>query len=317
MQTPDAIKNSIIDYAPQSLRPYLQLSRFDRPIGFWLLALPCFMGQALGRVGEFFSLFDLKLAFLWIVGSIAMRGAGCTINDIADKDFDAKVERTKNRPLACGTLSMKQAYLWLGAQLFIGFLVLLALPKQAQIVALFSIPMFIIYPFMKRITDWPQAWLGLTFNWGILVGFAAVEPINFGAFLLFFGTAFWTLGYDTIYAMSDIQDDAIIGVKSTARKFGDKAPVFVRNFYMASLGLIFLSVFAEANPKWAMFAFLPIGYFIYRDLMNQAKEIESVDADYTQIFRGNKKTGILITLALLSVVFVNWLFENILAFMPA
>lgn len=306
MKTPDAIKTSIIDFAPNALRPYLQLSRFDRPIGFWLLALPCFMGQALGRVGEFFSAYDIKLAVLWIVGSIAMRGAGCTINDIADKDFDAKVERTKNRPLACGALSTKQAHLWLGLQLFIGLLVLLALPRQAQIVALFSIPMFIIYPFMKRITFWPQAWLGLTFNWGVLVGFAAVEPLNFGAFLLFFAAAFWTLGYDTIYAMSDVQDDAIVGVKSTALKFGDKAPEYVKNFYRATSGLMILAVFAETEINWSLLAILPIGVLVYRELMKQVRALEQGEKDYTKLFRANKNVGILMILALICVVMVNF-----------
>ena len=156
MKTPDAIKTSIVDYAPQSLRPYLQLSRFDRPIGFWLLGLPCVMGQLLGRIGIGFSWLDLQLIPLWAIGAIAMRGAGCTINDIADKDFDAKVERTKNRPLPSGQVTTKQAYIWLGIQLLIGLVVLVSLPRPAQIVALLSVPMVVAYPFMKRIT-----WLSL------------------------------------------------------------------------------------------------------------------------------------------------------------
>lgn len=299
MKTPDAIKTSIVDYAPKSLRPYLQLSRFDRPIGFWLLGLPCLMGQLLGRIGIGLSLLDLQLIPLWAIGAIAMRGAGCTINDIADKDFDAQVERTKNRPLPSGQVTTKQAYIWLGIQLLIGLVVLLLLPRPAQIVALLSVPMVVAYPFMKRITWWPQAWLGMTFNWGILVGFAAVAPLSPAAFLFWIGGIFWTLGYDTIYAMSDIQDDALIGVKSTARRLGDKAIYWCERFYWAACFFFLVGIIYQL-PKdvhtWiGIFTIFPI----INHFRNQIKSLKNGDDDYTKLFRSNKIAGFWILFMLL------------------
>ncbi len=317
-QPQDAIPNSIIDFAPKSWRPYLQLSRFDRPIGFWLLALPCFMGQFLGRIGERFSSQDFVFAMLWIIGAIAMRGAGCTINDIVDRDFDAKVERTKNRPLACGALNVKQAAIWLGVQLIIGLLVLLCLPKFAQFVALCAVPLVAAYPFMKRITWWPQAWLGMTFNWGVFVGYAAVTgEISFAAILLWLGTLFWTLGYDTIYAMSDVDDDALIGVKSTARRFGKNAPKWVAGFYFASVLLIVLSInlmllstkimFEDQcyeKPIQLLVVGLPALFGAAIHLFGQVIAMNKSNADYSMIFRSNKTTGIWIVAALVCVVLV-------------
>ena len=317
-QPQDSIPNSVIDYAPKSWRSYLQLSRFDRPIGFWLLALPCFMGQFLGRIGERFSNEDFILAGLWIIGAIAMRGAGCTINDIVDKDFDAKVERTKNRPLACGAISVKQAVIWLGVQLIIGFLVLLALPRFAQIVALCAVPLVVAYPFMKRITWWPQAWLGMTFNWGVFVGFAAVTgEIDMTAIFLWLGTLFWTLGYDTIYAMSDVDDDALIGVKSTARRFGKNAPKWVAGFYIASIILIGLSIFSmllitvfwldiqcHERPIQIALAALPALFGAAIHLFGQVIAMNKPNANFSTIFRSNKTTGIWFVAALVCVVLV-------------
>lgn len=306
MKTPDALQISIIDKAPLAIRPYLQLSRFDRPIGFWLLGLPCLMGQLLGRINIGFSWFDLTLLPLWFFGAIAMRGAGCTINDIADKDFDAQVERTKNRPLACGALSLKQAYIWLGFQLLIGLIILLLLPRPAQIVALLSVPMVIAYPFMKRITWWPQAWLGMTFNWGILVGFAAVAPLNIGAFLFWIGAIFWTLGYDTIYAMSDVQDDALIGVKSTARRFGDKAIIWVERFYIAASFFFSAGMIYQIGNHFIAFliASLFFGAFSF-SLYKQIKALKNGDKDYTKLFRSNKNSGFLLCLSLLVLVLLT------------
>lgn len=309
-QPQDAIPNSWIEKAPQSLLPYLQLSRFDRPAGFWLLGLPCFMGQALGRIGEGFSLYDIFLSLLWVLGAIAMRGAGCTINDLADKDFDAQVERTKGRPLPSGRINTKQAILWLVAQLILGLLVLLCLPHPAQIVALLSLPMVVAYPFMKRITWWPQAWLGMTFNWGILVGFAAVDSINIGTFLLWFGGICWTLGYDTIYAMSDMEDDALIGVKSSARKLGAEAPMWVGRFYSTALALFTLAALYEASPKFAFVAAIPALIMLGIDFSKQYSALAKGDADYNKIFRSNKKSGILIVIAYFCVVLANWALET-------
>ncbi|KAF0111549.1 MAG: 4-hydroxybenzoate octaprenyltransferase [Hyphomonadaceae bacterium] len=331
----DAIPNSIIDQAPKSWRPYLQLSRFDRPIGFWLLGLPCVMGQALGRIGEGFAKYDLFLLALWLLGAIAMRGAGCTINDIIDRDIDAKVERTKNRPLACGAISTKQAAIWLGVQLLVGLGVLLALPQMAQLVALCAIPLVIAYPFMKRITWWPQAWLGITFNWGVLVGYTAVTgTISLAAVVFWLGAVFWTLGYDTIYAMSDVDDDALIGVKSTARRFGDKAPMWVGWFYFVSMTLFALAAWLELDsilvsrcgspgyetfsytelPKisaLAIYAGLPAFALAALHLYKQKKLLGYGSPDFIAIFRSNRTVGLRIVVALACIVFALWRLEHI------
>jgi 4-hydroxybenzoate polyprenyltransferase len=207
--------------APTRLRPYLQLSRLDRPVGYWLLALPGWIGLAFASLSHGFAPSDLKWAALILIGAIAMRGAGCTYNDIVDQDLDAQVERTALRPLPACTVSTKQAWVWLFAQCAAGLIVLLCLPRLAQIIALCALPLVAAYPFMKRITWWPQVWLGMTFNWAVLVAYAAkTGALSPPLFVLYIGLIFWTVGYDTIYACQDIEDDALIGIKSTARRFG-------------------------------------------------------------------------------------------------
>ncbi|CAM3711977.1 4-hydroxybenzoate octaprenyltransferase [Litorimonas haliclonae] len=219
----DSSKTHWVNRAPLSLRPYLQLSRLDRPIGYWLLTLPGWIGLSFGSLSYGFDLTDLLWATLILIGAIAMRGAGCTYNDIVDQDLDAKVERTALRPLPAGTITTKQAWIWVFAQCFVGLIVLFCLPRLAQIIALCSIPLVAAYPFMKRITWWPQVWLGLTFNWAVLVAYAAkTGEVSPPLLLLYAGLIFWTIGYDTIYACQDIEDDAMIGVKSTARRFGQR-----------------------------------------------------------------------------------------------
>ena len=211
-----------VNHTPLSVRPYLQLSRLDRPVGYWLLTLPGWIGLAFATLGYGFAWSDLKWAMLIFIGAIAMRGAGCTYNDIVDQDLDAQVERTALRPLPAGTVTTKQAWTWVFLQCFIGLAVLLCLPRLAQIISLCSIPLVAAYPFMKRITWWPQIWLGLTFNWAVLVAFAAkTGEVNTATFLLYIALMFWTIGYDTIYACQDMEDDAMVGIKSTARRFGD------------------------------------------------------------------------------------------------
>jgi 4-hydroxybenzoate polyprenyltransferase len=232
----DALPLSFVDRAPDAWKPYLRLSRFDRPIGFWLLALPCFMGQFLGRGGIGFGLFDLLLLALWAMGAVAMRGAGCSFNDYVDRDIDAKVARTAGRPLPSGQVTPRRALIWTVVQCLVGLGVLLLLPRTAQIVALLAIPMVAAYPFMKRITWWPQVWLGLTFNWGVLVGYAAVMGrLDWPALWLYLACVCWTVGYDTIYAQQDIEDDALVGVKSTTKRgFGSNC----------------FTAFAQALPFW-------------------------------------------------------------------
>ena len=218
---------------PPALRPFATLARWDRPIGAWLLLLPCWIGQGLAGTTP-----DPGLALLFALGAVAMRGAGCTINDIVDRDLDARVERTRNRPLASGAVSVRAAWLFVAAQAVIGLVVLLALPRPAQLIALASVPLVLLYPFAKRVTSWPQAVLGVTFNWGVLVGAAAASgSIGTAALLGYFGCVAWTIGYDTIYAMQDRDDDAMVGIRSTARLFAERAPAWVAGFYAVAWAL--------------------------------------------------------------------------------
>ena len=211
-------------------------------MGYWLLALPGWIGLAFATLSYGFAVSDLKWAALILIGAIAMRGAGCTYNDIVDQDLDRQVERTALRPLPAGTVTTKQASMWLFAQCGVGLIVLLCLPRLAQIISLCSIPLVAAYPFMKRITWWPQIWLGMTFNWAVLVAYAAkTGTVSWTLFILYIGLVFWTVGYDTIYACQDIEDDAMVGIKSTARKFGGRVKFWVSLTYA---GFIFLGLFA-------------------------------------------------------------------------
>lgn len=236
----DALRGHWTDALPGAWKPYAQLSRLDRPIGWQLLLLPCWMGIAVARTGYGFFWSDLAFALAFLAGAVAMRGAGCTYNDILDRDIDAKVERTRLRPLPSGAVSLKAAWAWLLAQCFVGLLVLLALPRLAQITALISLPLVALYPLMKRITWWPQAWLGIVFSWGALVGAAAVSPadgVPLEAIALYAGCIAWTIGYDTIYALQDREDDALVGVRSTARLFAGKWRTWTSVFYVLAVAL--------------------------------------------------------------------------------
>ena len=220
-----------IEHLPGRLRPYAVLARWDRPIGTWLLLWPCWWSVALapGRPAWW-------LIPLFGIGAVAMRGAGCVINDLTDRDLDARVARTRERPLASGRLGVPQALGFLALQLLVGLLVLLPLNGPAVGVALASLPLIVIYPLMKRITWWPQAFLGITFNWGALVGWAAATGgLAAPALLLYAAGFFWTLGYDTIYAHQDKADDALIGVRSTARRLGAATPRWLWGFYGVTL----------------------------------------------------------------------------------
>lgn len=235
----DSDKGHWVNRSPVSVRPYLQLSRLDRPVGYWLLALPGWIGLAFATLSHGFATTDLKWAALILIGAIAMRGAGCTYNDIVDQDLDAQVERTALRPLPAGTVTTKQAWIWLFAQCGVGLIVLLCLPRLAQIISLCSIPLVAAYPFMKRITWWPQVWLGMTFNWAVLVAYAVkTETVSLPLIILYIGLIFWTIGYDTIYACQDIEDDMKIGVKSTARRFGKRVKLGVGLCYIATIFFI-------------------------------------------------------------------------------
>lgn len=217
----DAAPSTWVDHMPAALRPYLRLARADRPIGVWLLMLPCWWSTALAAPPG--GLPDWRLLLLFFVGSAVMRGAGCTLNDIADRDIDAQVARTRGRPLPSGAIGVKAAFAFLGLQALAGLLVLLSLNEFTVWLGIASLLPVAIYPFMKRITYWPQAVLGIAFNWGALVGWTAVRgDLGWPAVLLYVAGILWTLGYDTIYAHQDKEDDAVVGVKSTALRLGDR-----------------------------------------------------------------------------------------------
>jgi len=232
VETADAVKGSwVYRHAPAIWRPYLKLARLDRPVGAWLLLWPCWWAVALSLSSGFTYTHGWYLC-LFMVGAFVMRGAGCTYNDIVDRDFDAQVERTQSRPIPAGEVTVKQAAVFAALQALVGLLVLVQFNGFAILVGAASLLLVAAYPFMKRFTYWPQAWLGLTFNWGALVGSAAVAgSITPAALALYIGGLFWTLGYDTIYAHQDKEDDALVGVKSTALALGRKTKPGVLFFY--------------------------------------------------------------------------------------
>jgi 4-hydroxybenzoate polyprenyltransferase len=235
-------------HVPQGIRPYLRLARVDRPIGTWLLLFPGWWSLALAAAPG--ALPDGYVMVLFALGALLMRGAGCTINDIVDRDFDRQVARTATRPLASGALSLQQALVFLAIQLGLAFLILLQLEPLAIKLGVLSLLLVVAYPFMKRITWWPQAFLGLTFNWGALLGYAAVtDSLAWPPVLLYAAGFFWTLFYDTIYAHQDKEDDALIGVKSTARYFGDRTRSWLTGFAIATILLLMLMV-TTAGLGW-------------------------------------------------------------------
>jgi|KBSSwiStaDraftv2_1062776.scaffolds.fasta_scaffold367939_2 4-hydroxybenzoate polyprenyltransferase len=268
---PDAAPTNWVDrHAPPALRPWLKLGRFDRPVGIWLLMLPGWQAIALaeamiGRPP------NLRLLVEFFLGAALMRAAGCAYNDIVDRDIDAKVARTAGRPIPSGQITVRQAWAFLTGCSLTAFLILLTLGPLAIILGVGSLALVAAYPFMKRITWWPQAWLGLTFNWGALLGYAATAGrLDLPAVLLYLGGVFWTLGYDTIYAVQDLEDDALAGVKSSARRLGAAAPRAVAGFYGVSLALTFGAyICADIG-----FLFLPCFALYGVHLMLQASRVQ-------------------------------------------
>jgi len=235
----DATGNWVDTLAPSWSRPYLRLARLDRPIGSWLLLMPCWWAAALSAgIAHQLNRLPLDIA-LFFIGAFAMRGAGCTWNDITDRDLDARVERTRSRPIPAGQVSVKQALVFLVLQSLIGLAVLLQFNNFAVATGIASLIIVAIYPFMKRITWWPQIVLGLAFSWGALMGFAVTfGRLGVTAFVLYAGSIAWVIAYDTIYAHQDIEDDALIGVKSTARLFGERTHQALMVFYGLAVVLI-------------------------------------------------------------------------------
>ena len=280
---------------------YAQLARYDRPIGAWLLFWPCFWGLFLaGAVNNVWPPFTDIIAFA--IGALAMRGAGCTYNDIIDRELDAQVARTALRPLPSGRVSLSGAWGFFIAQLFIGLLVLLSFQSLFMFaLGLAALGLVAAYPFMKRFTYWPQAWLGLTFNWGALMGYAVIsDNVPPQAMLLYAAGFFWTLGYDTVYAHQDKEDDALIGIKSTALLFGARTKPMLAVFY--ALALACLAGAAIVGQIGILFwTALPI---IAWHLLMQVSRLD-IDNGETclQIFRANRNTGLIIGLAFILGIF--------------
>jgi 4-hydroxybenzoate polyprenyltransferase len=286
---------------PPKVKPWAQLMRLDRPIGTWLLFWPCVMGLVLGAMADernFTDWRDLYYVALFGLGAVIMRGAGCAFNDIMDRDYDAQVARTAGRPIPSGRISVKEAWGLVIALCLWGLLILLQFNWFAVALGGASLLLVAAYPFMKRVTFWPQAWLGLTFNWGALLAFAAeTGRLDWPVMLLYAGLLFWTLGYDTIYAHQDKEDDALIGVKSTALLLGGQSRKWILRFYAISFTLILAAGFAE-HAGW------PFGFVLLAaggHMLWQVRSLKIDDAaNCLTLFRANRITGGLITLALLA-----------------
>ena len=293
----DATGNWVDTRAPTWSRPYLRLARFDRPIGSWLLLMPCWWSAALaagiGRdAGQL-----LFVIVLFFIGAFVMRGAGCTWNDITDRDLDGKVERTRSRPIPAGQVSVPQALAWLVLQALIGLAVLLQFNRFAIMTGIASLIIVAVYPFMKRITWWPQVVLGLAFSWGALMGFAVtLGRIDLTALVLYAGSIAWVIGYDTIYAHQDAEDDALIGVKSTARLFGAATHRALVVFYTLAVVLIGVALLL-GGARWPAWLGL-IAFAVH--LAWQIKRLDISDPELCKrIFYSNRDAGLLLFAGLL------------------
>jgi 4-hydroxybenzoate polyprenyltransferase len=291
---PDSERRGLIGALPPRLRPFASLMRLDRPIGTWLLYWPCAWSVALaGVLGGW----DLLLWFA--LGAFAMRSAGCVYNDIVDRDLDRNIARTRLRPLASERVSMRSAWLLIAILGALGLLVLLQLNLLAALIAVGSLALVAAYPFMKRITWWPQAWLGLVFSWGALVGWLAVSgSFELPALLLWLGSVAWVIGYDTLYAIQDIEDDALAGIKSSARRLGSRVPIGIGACYCTAL-LLWAAAIWQVRPDWlALTALAPAAIH----LANQALRADPDDGVLAlQLFRSNRSCGLLVFLAMLVV----------------
>ena len=295
---PDAAPDNWVDrFAPEGLRPWLKLGRLDRPAGIWLLLLPGWQGLALAGAARG-RWPDPWLIVAFALGASLMRAAGCAYNDIVDRDIDAKVARTAARPIASGRISVKQAWAFAAGCSLIALAVLLTMGPFAIGLGAASLLLVAAYPFMKRITWWPQAWLGLTFNWGALLGFAAMTGrLAWPAVLLYAAGVFWTLGYDTIYAVQDLEDDALAGVKSSARRLGAAAPRGVLIFYLISIVLVFAAgAMARLGP---LFPLLAVAYAVL--LIRQPLRLRIDDPMRAlALFNSNRDAGFVLFAALIA-----------------
>ncbi|MEO6579653.1 MAG: 4-hydroxybenzoate octaprenyltransferase [Sphingomicrobium sp.] len=290
---PDSERRGLIGALPAALRPYASLMRLDRPIGTWLLFWPCAWSVALARGAEW------RLIGMLAVGAFVMRSAGCVYNDIVDRDLDQKIERTRHRPLASGRVSVRAAWVLTIGLSLVGLAILLTLPRTAQIVALASLGLVAVYPFMKRITWWPQAWLGLVFSWGALVGWpAATGSLAAAPVLLWLGSIFWVIGYDTLYAIQDIEDDALVGVRSSARRLGDNVRGGVAICYILALIGWGAAIWAVRPDSVALAALVPAALHL---AFQVARADPQDGAGALTLFRSNRWCGALVFFAALVV----------------
>ena len=295
----DAQSGNLVDrYAPDWLKPYARLARWDRPIGFWLLFWPCAWGMALAAIAYPELGFDWWGAILMLAGAILMRGAGCTFNDIVDRDIDMKVARTRSRPIPSGAVTARDALAFLVAQALLASVVLFQFNRFTVWAGVASLVLVAIYPFMKRVTWWPQAFLGLAFSYGALVGWSSqTGSFAMPALLMYFGTILWVIGYDTIYALQDVEDDALIGVKSTARLFGSQTRLIVSGFYAGAYLLwVAAATISGAGIVFAVLSLVAAGLLAW--------QVQTVDASIPRNpwirFNSNRYVGVALALALLA-----------------
>ena len=287
---PDSEHRGLVTRLPRRVRDFALLARFDRPIGWWLLFWPCVWGVWLAGAG-----WQLVLLAWLLLGAIAMRGAGCVYNDIVDADLDRQVARTAARPVASGRISARAAWAWLLALCLVGLVVLVQLRWQAEVFALASLALVAAYPFMKRITWWPQAWLGLVFTWGAPVGWFALRDDGLEVLAaLYAGSIFWCMGYDTIYAVQDREDDALVGVRSSALRLGENVGRGVIAFYALALALWALAFWLLRHDWLALLALVPAAF----QLLWQGMTLDPADgANALARFRSNRFAGALVAAA--------------------
>ncbi|MFW8595564.1 4-hydroxybenzoate octaprenyltransferase [Cribrihabitans neustonicus] len=308
-QVADAVKGNWVDtHAPAWSRPYLRLSRADRPIGTWLLLIPCWWGLALAILaGQ-----DPRWGDLWIfaacgAGAWLMRGAGCTWNDITDRNFDGAVERTRSRPIPSGQVSVKGALVWMGLQMLLALAILLTFNQAAIAMGVLALLPVAVYPFAKRFTWWPQVFLGLAFNWGAMLAWVAhAGSLSWPPVVLYLAGIAWTLFYDTIYAHQDTEDDALIGVKSTARLFGRKSPMWLRRFIVATVSLMALAVILAVQPAGSVLALVLALAGPWAMGWHMTWQLRAFDAENSprllQLFRLNRDTGLIPLIFLLLAI---------------
>lgn len=288
---------------PEKALPYALLMRLDRPIGTWLLFLPALASILLASDGiAGLGVQGVVTIMLFAIGAIIMRGAGCIINDLWDRDIDKQVERTASRPLASGAVSVRQAVIFLAVLLLLGLFILLQFSALAILLGVLSLIFVAIYPYMKRITWWPQAFLGLTFNFGALIGWAAIDGgFSMAALLLYFGGFFWTIGYDTIYAAQDVEDDELIGVRSTVRLFGAESKRLVKYCYIITTAIWALALWAAAALPAALLVLLPAVHFFWQyKSWNWENRGQSL-----RLFKSNRDAGLLLALACAGAAFLS------------